>query len=146
MNLLYSALASLLSIHISTVSSWSLSLCMSLLYTTRRCMSFLDLKGNNSIRFALQWYAIMMYWFTLRAWKGKRPVSSVYNLLMGVTCIHSSFEQIWGIGSSGELVVEGLGLVDLTPCRFWTRCPMIVASAYGKYLVALVSIRPGYNE
>ena len=48
----------------------------------------------------------------------KRPVSSVYNLMMGVTFKNSSFERIQGIGSSGEIVVGGLGLVDLTPCRF----------------------------
>ena len=73
-------------------------------------------------------------------------MSSVYNLLMGVTCRNSSFERIRGIGSSGELVVEGLGLVDLTPWRFWTRCPMVVASAYGQYLVALASVIPGHDE
>ena len=73
---------------------------------------------------------------------GKRPVSSVYNLLMGVTCMNSSFEWIRGIVSSGELVVGGLGLVDLNPCCFWTRCPMIVAAADGQYLVALTSVSP----
>ena len=56
----------------------------------------------------------MMYWFPLQAWIGKKPVPSVYNLLMGVTCINSSLERIWGIGSSGELVFGVLGLVDLT--------------------------------
>ena len=87
-----------------------------------------------------------MYWFPLRALMGKRPVSSVYNLLMGVTCMNSSFERIRGIGSSGELVVGGLGLVDLTPYRFWTRCPMIVAVAEGQYLVSLESVSPGHEE
>ena len=76
---------------------------------------------------------------------GKRPVSSVYMLLMGVTCINSSFERIWGIGSSGEIVAGGLGLVDLIPWRFGTRCPMIVASEDGQYLVALASVRPGHD-
>ena len=73
-------------------------------------------------------------------------MSSVYNLLMGVTCMNSSFERILGIGSSGELVVGGLGLVDLTPWRFWKRCPMIVAAADGQYLVALASVIPGHEE
>ena len=73
-------------------------------------------------------------------------MSSVYNLLMGVTCRNSSFERIRGIGSSGELVVGGLDLVDMTPGRFWTRCPMIVASADGQYLEALASISPGHDE
>ena len=73
-------------------------------------------------------------------------MSSVYNLLMGVTCINSSLERIRGIGSSGELVVGGLGLVDLTTWRFWTRFTMIVASVDGQYLVALESISLGHNE
>ena len=77
---------------------------------------------------------------------GKRSVSSVYNLLMGVTCMNSSFERIRGSFLSGELVVGGLGLVDLTPCRFWTRCPMIVAVVEGQYLVALASVSPGHEE
>ena len=47
---------------------------------------------------------------------------------------------------SGELVVGGLGLLDLTPCRFWTRCPMMVASADGQYLVELASMSPGHEE
>ena len=50
------------------------------------------------------------------------------------------------MGSSGELVDGGLGLVDLTPWRFWTRCPMMVASAYGQYLVAFASISPCHND
>ena len=73
-------------------------------------------------------------------------MSSVYNLLMGVTCINSSFERIRGICLSGELVVGGLGLVDLTPFCFWTRCSIIVAVAEGQYLVALGSVRPGHEE
>ena len=109
-------------------------------------MSFLDVKGSASIILASQWYTIMMYWFPMRAWMGKRPALSVYNLLMGVTYINSSFERIRGIGSSGELFVGGLGLVDMNPCRFWTRCPMIVAAADGQYLVALASVSPGHEE
>ena len=66
--------------------------------------------------------------------------------MMGVTCINSSFERIWGICSSGELVVGGLGLVDLTPCRFWTRFTMIVVVAEGQYLVALAGVSPGHEE
>ena len=42
--------------------------------------------------------------------------------------------------------MESLGLVDLTPCLFWTRCPIIVAVVEGQYLVALVSVRPGHEE
>ena len=72
-------------------------------------------------------------------------MSSVYNLLMGVTCINSSFERIRGICSTGELVVGGLGIVDLTPCCFWTRCPIIVAVAEGQYLVSLESVIPGHK-
>ena len=145
MTLLYYVLASLLSIFRSIVSSWSHSLCISLSYAKRRCVYFIDLKGTASIRLASQWYEIMMYWFTLRVWIGKRPMSSVYNLMMGVTFRNSSFERTRGIGSSVELVVGGLGLVDLTPWIFWTRCPMMVESAYGQYLVALASVRPGHN-
>ena len=77
---------------------------------------------------------------------GKRPVSSVYNLLIGVTWINISLDRTWGIESSGELGGWGLGLVDLTPWRFWTRCPMIVASAEGQYLVALARVIPGHDE
>ena len=73
-------------------------------------------------------------------------MSSVYNLLMGVTCMNISFERIWGIGLSGELIVGGLGLVDLTPCRFWKICPMIVEVAEGQYLVALASVSLGHEE
>ena len=50
------------------------------------------------------------------------------------------------MGSSGELVDGGLGLVDLTHWRFWTRCPMMVASADGQYLVTLASVSPGHDE
>ena len=142
---LYSGLASLSIIFRSTVYLFSRSLCMSLSYAKRRCLSFLDMKGYTSIRLASQWYAIMMCWFTLRAWMGKHHVSSVYNLLMGVTCMKSSFEWIRGIGLLGELVVGGLGLVGLNPCRFWTRYPMIVAVAEEKYLIALSSVSPGHN-
>ena len=145
MTCLYYALASLSSICISTVSLWSRSLCISLSYAKRRWFSFLDVKGSASIRLASQWYAIMIYWFPLRAWMGNRPVSSVYNLLMGVTCMNSSFERIQGIGSSGELVVGGFGLVYLTPWRSWTICPMIVETVDGQYLVALASVSPGHK-
>ena len=73
-------------------------------------------------------------------------MSSMYNLLMGVTCINISLERIREIGSSGELVFGGLGLVDLTPWLFCTRCPMIVASVDGQFLVALVIVSPGHDE
>ena len=77
---------------------------------------------------------------------GKLPVSSVYNLLIGMTWINSSFGRTWVIFSSGELVGWVLGLVDLTPWCFWTRFPMMVSSEDGKYLVALASVSPGHNE
>ena len=51
---------------------------------------------------------------------------------MGVTCINILFQQIRESCASGELVVGVLGLVDLTPCSFWTRFPMIVAVAEGQ--------------
>ena len=73
-------------------------------------------------------------------------MSSVYNLLMGVTWRKSSLDRSLGIGSSGEIGGGGFGLVDLMPWRFWTRCPMMVASAEGKYLVALARVSPGRNE
>ena len=76
---------------------------------------------------------------------GKRPVSSIYNLLMGVTWINSLLDRTWGIGSSGELGGWLLDLVDLTPWRFCTRCPIMVASAEGKYLVVLARVSPGHN-
>ena len=145
MTRLYSALALLSSICRSKVSLLSRSLCISFSYAKRRCLSFLDVKGSASIRLALQWYEIIMYWFPLRAWMGKRPVSSVYNLLMGVNFMNSSFERIRGIGSSGKPVVRGLGLVDLNPCYFWKRCPMIVAAADGKYLAALARVNPSHE-
>ena len=73
-------------------------------------------------------------------------MSSVYNLLMGVTWINSSLDRTWGIGSSVELGGWDFGLVDLTLWRFWTRCPMMVASAEGQYLVALSIVSPGHDD
>ena len=77
---------------------------------------------------------------------GKRPVSSVYNLLIGVAWIKISFDRAWYIGSSVELFGWGLGLVDLTPWRFWKRCPMMVALEDGQHLVALATISPGHDD
>ena len=73
---------------------------------------------------------------------------------MGVTLIKSLLDQTWGMGSSGEMAWRGsgelgggyLGLVNLTPRSFWTRCPMMVALAEGKYLVALARVGPGHDE
>ena len=73
-------------------------------------------------------------------------MSSVYNLLIGVTWRNISFDRTWGIGSSSEPVDWGIGLVDLTPWHFWTICPIFVASADVQYLVALASVSPGHNE
>ena len=73
-------------------------------------------------------------------------MSSVCNLMMSMNPRKSSLDRHWGIGSSGELGGEGFGLVDLTPWRFWTRCSMMVASAEGKYLVALARVIPGHDE
>ena len=73
-------------------------------------------------------------------------MSSVYNLLIGVTWRKISFYWTWGIGSSGELFGGVLVLVDLTPWIFGTRCTMVVALAYEQYLVALVSVIPGHYE
>ena len=73
-------------------------------------------------------------------------MSSVYNLLMGVTWRYNSFERTWGSCGLGELVAGSLGLVDLTPCLFWKRCHMIVAVAEGKYLVVLASVSPVQEE
>ena len=146
MTLFYSALASLSSICRSTVILCSLSLCIILSYAIRRCVSFLALKGAASIRFASQWYAVIMYWFLLRAWMGKRPVSSVYNLLIGVTWIKISSDRTWVIGSSGELVGSGLALVELAPWRFWAIFPMMVALGGGQYLVVLASVSPVHND
>ena len=73
-------------------------------------------------------------------------MSSVYILLVGVTWKKSSLDQNWGIGSSSKLGGGGFGLVDLTPWCCWTRYPVIVAWAEGKYLVALVRVSPGHNE
>ena len=77
---------------------------------------------------------------------GKRPVSSVYNLLISVTWRNSSFDRTWGIGSSDEIVGWGLGLFELTSWSFGTRCRMMVALADGQYLVALASVSPGPDE
>ena len=87
-----------------------------------------------------------MYWCQLCAWMGERPVSSIYNLLMGVTWRNSLLDQNWGIGSSGELGGWGLGLIDLTTWSFWTRCTMMVALAEGQYLVELARVSPVHDE
>ena len=71
---------------------------------------------------------------------------SVYNLLIGVTWIKRFLDRTWVIGSSGEIVGWGLGLVDLMPWRFCTRCPMMVDLAEGKYLVALANTSLGHDE
>ena len=73
-------------------------------------------------------------------------MSSVYNLLMGVTWMCSSFERTLLIFGSSEVFAGSLGLVDLNPCLFCTRYPMIVAVAEGKYLVALASVSPVQDE
>ena len=73
-------------------------------------------------------------------------MSSVYNLLMGVTWRESFLDRTWGIGSSGELGGWGLGLVDHTPWRFWTRCPIMVALTEGKYLVTLARVIVGHDD
>ena len=73
-------------------------------------------------------------------------MSSVYNLLMGVTWMYNSFERTRGSCWSDELVAGSLGLVGLTPCLFWTRCPMIVAVAEGQYLVTLASVSSIHEE
>ena len=130
---LYSALASFSSICRSTVSLLLSSLHMVLSYAKRRCLSFLGAKGLASISLASQWYVIIIYWFPLRVWTGKRPVSSLYNLLMVVTFMYNLFERNRGSCWSGELVVGVLGLVDMTPCLFWTRFHMIVAVDKGSY-------------
>ena len=146
MTLLYYELASWSIIFRSTVNLWSLSRCIILFYALRHCVSFLVLNGTASIRFASQWYTIMAYWFTLQAWTGKRPVSSVYNLLMVVTWRNSSLDRTWGIGSSGELGGWVLGLVDLNHWHFGTRCLMMLALAEGQYLVTLARVSPGHDE
>ena len=145
MTLLYSMLDSLSIIWNSTVSLWPLSICIILLYSIRRCITLLVLKGTASIRLASQWYTIIMYCFTLWSCMGKQPVSSVYNLLIGVTWINSLFNRTWVIGSSVALGGGVLGLVDLTPWSFGTRCTILVASADEKYLVALASVSLGYD-
>ena len=73
-------------------------------------------------------------------------MSSVYNLLMGVTWRNIFLDRTWGIGSSSELGGWSLGLVDLTPWIFWLRCPMMLASVEGKYLVELEIVSPGHDE
>ena len=73
-------------------------------------------------------------------------MSSIYNLLMGVTWRKIFFDRTWGIGSSGELGGWGFGFVDLTPWRFCTRCPMMVVSAEGQYLVALERVSSDHDE
>ena len=151
---LYSALSLLSSICRSPRSWWSRRRCIILLLAWRPWLSFLVLNLTPSIILASQWYAIMNYWCPLWAQTGERPVLSVYNLLMGATWRKSSLDLTWGSsssgeiswGGSGELGWGGLGLVDLTPWRFWTRCPMMVALVEGQYLVVLVRVRPGHND
>ena len=46
----------------------------------------------------------------------------------------------------GKLGGGGFGLVDLTPWRFWTSFPMMVALAEGQYLVAFSKVIPGHDE
>ena len=102
-----------------------------LLHAIIRCVSFLVLKGTASIRLTSQWYVIIMYRFPLQERMGKRPVSSLYNLLIGLTWRKSSFDCKWGIGSSVALGCGGLGLVDFATRCFWTRCTILVASEDG---------------
>ena len=49
--------------------------------------------------------------------------------------------------SSGDVSGIGLqcifGLVDQTPCRDWTMCPLVVSSADVQYDVALARVSPG---
>ena len=67
-------------------------------------------------------------------------------LLIGVTRMCSLFDLTCGSVGSGGLVAVSFGLVDLTLCLFWTRCPMIVAASDGQYFVELASGRPGQDE
>ena len=65
---------------------------------------------------------------------------------MGVTWRKIYLDRNWVIGSSGELGIGVFGLVDLTPWRFLTRCPIMVALAEGQYLVTLARVSLGHDK
>ena len=83
-----------------------------LLHAIIRCVSFLVLKGTAIIRLTSQWYVIIMYRFPLQERMGKRPVSSVYNLLIGLTWRRVRLIGTGALAPPLHLVVGGLGLVD----------------------------------
>ncbi len=70
----------------------------------------------------------------LVALMGKRPVSSVYSLLIGyVLTKRRGFSPGGMIGFSlGGLAAGGFGLVDRMFWRCCARCPLMVSSASGQ--------------
>ena len=82
----------------------------------------------------------------MQTWTGKRPLLSVYNLLMGVTWRKISLDRTWGIVSSGELGGGGFSLVERGPWLFRTSCHIMVALAEGQYLVAFARVIPCHYE
>ena len=55
----------------------------------------------------------------------------------------------WAIGpcpTLGDSSGGGLGLVDLTPWRNWTKWPRVVLSAEGQYLAVFSYVKLGHEE
>ncbi len=65
---------------------------------------------------------------------GKRPVSSVYSLLIGYVFTKRIGFSPWGIEgvAMGGSAAGGFGLVDLTFWRCCARCPLMVLLASGQ--------------
>ena len=81
---------------------------------------------------------------------GKRPMLSVYILLIGSSQICSSAEGRTGSGMGSEGVAAGAeevvhGLVEKTTCKVWNKRHLIVSSMSGQYLFACVCIRTGHD-
>ena len=114
---------------------------------------FLVLKGATKIILE-KLYATIKYWFPLLDCTGNLPVSSVYNLLVCIAHMCSSFGGDLNSGvvlsaccSAGTAaVVSGCSrrfvFVDLTPCLVCTMLPLIVSSAEGQYWDALLYVSP----
>ena len=73
-------------------------------YAAIRCASALDANGRARMALEGPWYAIMMYWFPLRAFGVNLPVSSVNKWLDGITVMSSM-----SVGSAGATSMAGRG-------------------------------------
>ena len=113
------------------------------LYVTLRSFYLRELKLTVIIALSSQCYAIMIYWLPVPEITGKRPVPSLYSLIMCVVLMCSSLEMYvsspsLGLGSLGLLsfLVVLVDLVDQTCCRVWTIWHLMVSFHVGQYLAA----------